>query len=145
MIIADTNVVSEFMRPRPDPAVLHWARSVGTDELHISVITVQEIQYGVESLPAGQRRAQLTRAWERMLDLFERRTLAFDNDSAQYTARILAQARSQGRPMSVLDAQIVGTCVAHGAALATRNTRDFTGVDGLRLIDPFATPSAGGR
>lgn len=137
MIIADTNVVSEFMRDVPDPRVLAWAQGVGADDLTLSVVTVEEIERGLGRLPDGRRRRDLESRWTKLLDAFADTIVTYDVPAARATARILAAGMGQGRPMSLADAQIAGTCLAHPAVLSTRNTKDFSHVEGLALVNPF--------
>lgn len=136
MIVADTNVVSEFMRDQPAPEVVSWAHTVHPRELAISVITMMEIEFGVGRLPEGRRRADLHSRWLRLNENFGEQFLPFDVAAARTTAELLADAERSGRPMGLADAQIAGTCVARGARLATRNTKDFQGIPGLSIIVP---------
>jgi predicted nucleic acid-binding protein len=140
VILADTNVVSEFMRDSPDDAVLAWAAAIGPNELTICVVTVEEIERGLLSLPAGRRRRDLEQRWAHLVDAFTDAIAAYDIESARATASIQVAARVAGRPMSLADAQIAGICLAGGYDLATRNGRDFSAVPGLRVINPF-TPT----
>ena len=137
MIVADTNVVSEFMKPAPDPVVLAWATDLAPVDLAICVVTVEEIERGLGLLPAGRRRIDLGERWTTLVDTFADAIMVYDLPAARRTASILVAAHSAGRPMSLADAQIAGICVAGGHVLATRNVRDFAGVDGLSLTNPF--------
>lgn len=137
MIIADTNIVSEFMKDTPDPSVLAWAHSVGAADLTISVVTVEEIDRGLGRLPKGRRRKDLERRWTRLLDAFADTIATYDVPAARATAPLLVASMDQGRPMSLADAQIAGTCLAHEATLATRNIKDFAHVGDLTLVNPF--------
>lgn len=137
MIIADTNVVSEFMRDAPNPLVLAWAETVSPTDLTICVVTVEEIERGLGLLPAGRRRRDLETRWTTLVDTFADAVAAYDLASARETASILVAAQAAGRPMSLADAQIAGICVAGGHELATRNVNDFTTTAGLSLINPF--------
>ncbi|MEA4944781.1 MAG: type II toxin-antitoxin system VapC family toxin [Propionicimonas sp.] len=138
MIIADTNVVSEFMRDAPDPTVLAWAQKLNPAALSICVVTVEKIERGLGRLPQGKRRRDLKARWKAHLDAFAETVEAYDLPAAQATARVLVQAESSGRPISHANAQIAGVCLAHGHDLATRNGRDFAQVCGLTVINPFA-------
>lgn len=137
MIIADTNVVSEFMRDDPDPVVLAWARTVAPADLSICVVTVEEIERGLGLLPAGRRRRELEGRWCDLVDTFADAVVVYDLAAAQETAAILVAAQAAGRPMSLADAQIAGICRSGGHELATRNIDDFAIVSGLALINPF--------
>lgn len=137
MIIADTNVVSEFMRDVPDPAVLAWAQSIDPSDLTICVVTVEEIERGLGRLPEGRRRRDLEQRWTRLLNSFAETIALYDVTAARRTAAILVAAQGSGRPMALADAQIAGICLASGSDLATRNVKDFSNVADLTLIDPF--------
>jgi len=137
VIIADTNIVSEFMKDAPDPNVLGWAQSVGAADLTISVVTVEEIDRGLGRLPKGRRRKDLERRWTKLLDAFADTIVTYDVPAARATARLLVDAMDHGRPMSLADAQIAGTCLAHAANLATRSIKDFARVSDLTLVNPF--------
>jgi len=138
MIILDTNVLSELMTQAPAPKVVNWVvnqRSLET--VFISTITVAEILYGVELLPAGKRRDKLEFEAQAMFsEDFAGRILSFDEESARAFSRIASQQRKRGTPMADFDAQIAAISQVHGAALATRNTDDFKGC-GVQLINPW--------
>ena len=138
MIIADTNVVSEFMRASPDPVVVEWATSVDASELTICVVTVEEIERALGRLPDGRRRHDLERRWSRLLQEYAESVVAYDLLAARNTAAILVAAEGDGRPMALADAQIAGICRAGRYELATRNVRDFSAIAGLTVINPFA-------
>ncbi len=137
MILADTNVVSEFMRDHPDEAVSAWAANLGAAELTICVITVEEIERGLGRLPDGKRRRALTQRWRTLVDDFDEAIVVYDVPAAREAADALVAAERTGRPLSLADAQIDGICLAGGYQLATRNVRDFETVAGLTLINPF--------
>lgn len=136
MTILNTNVVSELMRPAPDPAVSRWFHTQAADDAHITVITVAEILYGIEFIPHGKRRDALHAGAERMFGVvFSDRILAFAESSARAFSLIAAARRKRGRPMSELDAQIAAITRASNATLATRNISDFEGY-GVKLAIP---------
>lgn len=137
MIIADTNVVSEFMRDTPDQEVLAWAQDFGPADLTISVVTVEEIERGLGRLPEGRRRRDLEQRWSQLVDTFAEAVAVYDLPAARKTATILVAAEASGRPMSLADAQIAGICLAGGHQLATRNVSDFSNTAGLTLVNPF--------
>lgn len=143
MIIADTNVVSEFMRDTPQEAVLAWAQKIDPAELTICVVTVEEIERGLGRMPTGRRRLQLESRWHRLVDTFAETIAVYDLPAARETARILVAAQDSGQPMSLADAQIAGICLAGDAQLATRNVRDFADTDRLTIINPFQSGPAG--
>ncbi len=139
MIIADTNVVSEFMRDAPDPVVLEWAQSVDASDLTICVVTVEEVERGLGRLSHGRRRRDLEQRWSRLLDIYAESVAVYDLLAARETAAILVAAEGSGRPMALADAQIAGICLAGGYDLATRNVKDFSNTASLNVIDPFAS------
>lgn len=136
MIIADTNVLSEPLRPRPEPRVLKWLAEHRA-ELAISAITVGELLYGAHRLPSGDRRARLLVAIETLVRSGAGRVLAYDQISAEQYAVLRARLESIGRSVAVEDGMIAATCLAGGHELATRNVRDFAET-GVRIHDPWA-------
>ena len=137
MILLDTNVISEMMRPRPDPAVGRWLADRPPASVFISAITEAELRYGLALLPEGKRRSALTVVMEEMLaEDFRERIIAFDSSAAVAFVRIAADRRQAGRPISQPDAQIAATARSRGAALATRNVADFEGC-GIVIVNPW--------
>lgn len=135
MILLDTNVLSEFVKPRPDPRVVAWARrSAGA--LAIPTIAVAEMAFGIEKLSRGRRREALLDALRRLVTEFQDRSFEFDMEAAWVYARTMAAARQVGRPMSVPAAAIAAIAEVNGCALATRHAKDFASV-GLELVDPW--------
>lgn len=137
MILLDTNVVSELMRPAPDATVLAWFDGRPAATLHFSAVGEAELRTGVAILPAGKRRDRLLAAIDAMIaEDFAGRVLPFDSAAAKAFAPIAAARRAQGRPISQADGQIAAIARAAGAAVATRNTADFDGC-GVELVDPW--------
>lgn len=137
MIVLDTNVVSELMRPAPNPAVLAWVDAQPDRDLWLCSVAVSELLFGLARLPPGARRAQLTYAFEAMLtEDFSGRVLAFDLPAAVVYADLVAKRERDGQPVAMADAQIAATCLAYGAHLATRNVRHFEGL-GLAWVNPW--------
>jgi predicted nucleic acid-binding protein len=137
MITLDTNVISEIMRPEPNPAVLNWLDAQYRDELFISAIVKAEIEMGIAILDEGKRKQTLFKAAEFIFINFSNRYLAFDEKTASHYAAIIAFARKKGRPISVEDALIAATALQHSAPLATRNVTDFDFLINLELINPW--------
>jgi predicted nucleic acid-binding protein len=137
MIILDTNVVSELMRPAPDDRVRQWASGRRADELGTTAITVAEIGHGIERLPDGQRKAALLSAATDLFAAFGDLIKPFDALAAAWFGPVMVRRSGLGLPIEGFDAQIAAICRAHGAALATRNVKDFleTGVD---IVDPWS-------
>ena len=140
MILLDTNVVSELMRPRPDARVTAFLAARPLEELFLPSLVVAEIRYGLARLPDGQRREGLEDLFERLLrEGFGDRVLPFDASGATAYARARAARESAGRPIALADALIAGLALAHGAGLATRNVADFE-LLGLTLLNPWEQP-----
>lgn len=138
MIVLDTNVVSEAMRPEPTPEVVAWLNAQAAETLYLSSVTLAELLFGIGALPAGKRKDRLTSALERLLGLFPGRVLPFDQEAARLYAEMAVAARAAGRPMPMADGYIAATASAHGFAVATRNVTDFSDT-GLEPIDPWAS------
>ncbi len=137
MIILDTNVLSEALKPAPSGIVLRWLAVQVPTAVFTTTITLAEILYGVETLPPGRRRARLLAAVEKMFaDEFEGRILPFDEDAARAFAVIVAARDRAGRPISQFDAMIAAVAQSHRAAVATRNAADFDHC-GIPVIDPW--------
>lgn len=138
MIILDTNVLSELMRPKPSPRVTAWVGKQPATEIFTTTISEAEIFYGIELLSKSKRREELLAAAEAMFgeDLADR-VFAFDSDAARIFSRIAAHRRALGRPIAHADAQIAAIAQARGARLATRNVADFADCD-IDLIDPWS-------
>jgi toxin FitB len=137
MIVLDTNVLSELMRPRPSDVVVAWFGTRPANGIYLTSITLAEILYGIALLPAGKRRAAILSASQATFRDFEGRILAFDAGAASAYTDIAADRRRAGRPIATLDAQIAAIARSSGATLATRNTFDFEDC-GVKLVDPFA-------
>jgi toxin FitB len=140
MILLDTNVVSEWMKASPDPAVIAWLDCQRPAHLHLSAVVVAEIETGIALLPDGRKRERLRLAADTVLAAFQGRCLPLDCAAAPFYADTLARSRRLGRPMSVEDAQIAAIARAKGLHLATRNGADFDFLDDLTLIDPWLGP-----
>lgn len=138
MILLDTNVVSELMRQAPEPKVLKWLDEQPAADVWLSAVTVGEIRLGIALLPDGKRKERLAGLAEAMVqEDFSDRCLAYDMLAATEYATIVATRTRLGRPISVEDAQIAAIARSAGLTLATRNTRDFAGIDDLALVNPW--------
>lgn len=138
MIILDTNIVSEILRPAPTPAVEAWLADQDGVSVYFTAVGEAEIRRGVAILAASRRRAALAKAIDDILDIdFQGRILPFDSAAARAYAVIGAERRARGRPISQFDCQIAAIARVHGASVATRNTGDFEGC-GIPLIDPWS-------
>lgn len=138
MILLDTNVLSELMRPDPDSGVVKWIDALPDDDIWISAVTVGEIRLGLALLPEGRRRQTLTGLAEAMLqEEFFEKCLPFDYQAADVYAQIVSSRSRQGRPITVEDAQIAAIALSADLELATRNIKDFLGIDALKLVNPW--------
>ena len=137
-VLLDTNVVSELLRPSPNPAVEGWVAERPAAELYFSAVGEAELRYGVAMLPTGQRKDALAAAIEGILrEDFEGRILPFDSDAARAYANIAAAHRAAGRTVAPADCQIAAIARSQGMSVATRNVRDFRDI-GIEIIDPWA-------
>jgi len=137
MIILDTNVVSELMRPAPEARVLRWFASQTAEDLHVTAVTMAEILHWIELISTSRRRDVVRAGAEKMFgDVFGDRVLTFEDRAARAFSQIASARRRQGKPMSEFDAQIAAITRVHGATLATRNPYVFEGC-GVRLVNPW--------
>jgi len=137
MILLDTNVVSEAMRPSPAPEVIRWLDALPESDVWISAVTAAEIRLGIALLPEGKRRTTLFEMAEQMFqEDFSGQCLPFDCEAARDYALIVAERTRRGRPISVEDGQIAAIARIGGLTLATRNIKDFSGINELKLVDP---------
>jgi predicted nucleic acid-binding protein len=138
MIVLDTNVLSEVLRPTPTARVLAWLTEQPRSSVFTTTVTQGEILYGIRLLPDGKRRRGL---WEAALAIFDEefaeRLLNFDSDAASAYADIGASRRAAGRPISQFDAMIAAMTRSRGASLATHNVKAFEGC-GIDAVDPWS-------
>lgn len=137
MIILDTNVLSELMRPAPAPPVLHWIMARPATSLFVTTLTEAEILYGLRLLADGRRRSGLEAAAAALFTIdFAGRVLPFDSAAAQSYAPIAAGRKEAGRPVAQIDAQIAAIAHSRDAAVATRNVTDFEGC-AIQVVNPW--------
>ncbi len=137
MILVDTNIISELMKPRPSQTVVEWFDNTDPVTVFVSTVTIGEIIYGLNLLPQGKRRQQLTKAFQAVIaEAFSQRIVSFDEAAALIYGELMAQRQKMGRPMAIGDGQIAAIASARGYILATRNVRDFEDC-GLTLVNPF--------
>lgn len=136
MILLDTNVVSEAMKPEPAPAVRGWLDEQVAETLYLSSVTIAELMFGIGALPAGRRRDRLTAALDGVLELFADRILPFDTKAARRYADLAVRARSAGRGFPTPDGYIAAIAASHDFAVASRDASAF-GAAGLTVIDPW--------
>jgi len=135
--LLDTNVVSEGMRPRPDPGVASWLAEADEDRVYLSVVTLAELRYGIERLADGRRRRRLEEWLEREVPLrFEGRVLPVSATVGDAWGRLLARSEAIGRRLGVMDAFIAATAVIHDLAVVTRDKAAF-GHWVKEVVDPW--------
>lgn len=135
--LLDTNVISETVRPRPEPRVLGWMRDQAPRDLFLSAVTLGELVRGTVKLPDPSR-SQRYRHWIRhdLARQFDGRVLAFDEPAAIRWGEIMGAGDRSGEPRPALDAQIAAIAGQYGLTLATRNIKDFQGM-GVPLLNPW--------
>jgi toxin FitB len=137
LILLDTCVVSEPLKPRPEAKVLNWLDDQAAESLYLSTISLAELLAGVATLPPGKRRSGLSEELSRVIDqLFAGRVLAFDHAAAIQLPGIVTAARKRGFTISFADVQIAAIAAAHRFAVATRDTGPFLAT-GIPVIDPW--------
>lgn len=136
--LIDTNVLSELMRQTPATQVLDWFTAQAPGQLYTSVITYAEILAGIALLPAGKRRDAMARAASQIFEEdFAGRCLDFSGLAVGRYAMVRAQRQLAGRPIDTADAQIAAIALAANLKLVTRNTKDFSDIDGLTVVNPW--------
>ena len=138
MIVLDTNVIAELMKPAPSTVVRAWVSSQSSMSLFTTAVNVAEILYGIERLPQGRRKRQLRELVGDVFSAFDDKVLAFDHEAARAYASLVDRRSRLGRPVEGFDAQIAAICAVHGATLATRNLKDFVDT-GISAVDPWST------
>ncbi len=136
--LLDTNVVSEWTKPRPDPGVAQWLAQVDEEQVYLSVVTFAELRHGIDRLAAGARKRRLDE-WLRMelpLRFGEERILLIDGAIADEWGRTIARSEARGRAMSAMDAMLAATAIVHTLTLVTRNESHFVGAVGS-ILNPW--------
>ncbi len=136
MIILDSNVVSEIMRPQPETRVIAWLDRQPRQSVWVTTITILEVRFGLLTMPAGKRRDAYTQGFENILDRLDRRIASFDLEAAQHASDLMASRKLKGIPREDRDTMIAGIVLANHATLATRNTSHFDDLSSP-LINPW--------
>ena len=136
MIVLDTNVVSEAMKPEPDEVVMAWLNDQAAETLYLSSVTLAEMLFGIRSLPAGKRKNLLDRALTELLELFKDRILSFDTDAARHYADLEVTAKNGGRAFPTPDGYIAAVAASRGFIVASRDTSPFEAA-GVTVINPW--------
>ena len=138
--LLDTNVVSEWVKARPDPNVVAWLAEVDEDRVFLSVVSFAEIRHGIDLMPLGHRRERLeTWLTEDLAVRFEDRILSIDQHVAEGWGRVMARGNKMGLTLGSMDAFFAATVEAHGLTLVTRNVRDFRPI-GIPILNPWEVP-----
>ena len=136
--LLDTTVVSKWMKPLPDPSVIRWLAEVDEDRVYLSVMTLADLRYGTERLPAGARRSRLETWLREELPLrFESRLLIIEATIAGAWGSVMSRCSAVGRPIGAMDALFAATAQVHALTLVTRNVSDFT-ASGIFLFNPWS-------
>ena len=139
MYLIDTNVISELTKPAPSAAVLGWFANTPVQHIYISSVTLCEMQLGLALLPTGKRKRALTMATDALIqEDFAQRCLSLDARCAPLYGALAARQQQNGAPWSAEDAMIAAIALANQFTLVTRNTKDFEGMDGLVLLNPWS-------
>jgi predicted nucleic acid-binding protein len=136
MIVLDTNVISEIQGRRHSETILRWLDGYDSEVVFLTAIAMAEIHFGIALLEPGTRRDGLHQTFARIENEFSGRILSFSPNVAARYGALSARRQKEGRPMETKDAMIAAICLSHDATLATRNTKDFEGLD-LKLVNPF--------
>lgn len=137
MIVLDTNVVSEMGKPKPEPKILDWLKRQHLPDVYLCGPVIMELSFGAENFLRRTGSDRYMKALHINVDgRFKGRIISFDGDTPQVAGKVRAAREGIGRPINVQDAMIAAICLVHSATLATRNTRDFEGLD-LKLVNPF--------
>lgn len=135
--LLDTNAVSEWVKPRPNPGLIRWMEFADEDRVFLSVISLAELRYGVERMPVGPRRSRLEQWLRDELPLrFEGRILSIDNNIAEAWGRTVSRSEALGRPMGAMDSFLSATAEVHRLMLVTRNVSDFPMLKAV--VNPWA-------
>jgi len=136
MTLLDTNVLSALMRQTPDSQVIAWLDGQPRTSVWTTSVTILEVRFGLQIMPAGKRKSLLMQAFETLLDKIGRRVAPFDAPAAQQAGDLMAIRQKKGRPGDLRDTMIAGIALAHHAVLATRNTAHFEDVS-VSLVNPW--------
>ncbi len=136
MILLDTNVVFETMKPEPDPAVRNWLDEQAAETLYLSSLSIAELMFGIGALPKGERRVKLKAVLDGVLTLFADRILPFDTNAARCYAVLAVKARAAGRGFPAPDGYIAAIAASRDFAVASRDSSPFMAA-GLTVIDPW--------
>ena len=136
MILLDTNVVSEAMKPESHPAVRAWLNDQAAETLYLSSVTLAELLFGIAALPAGKRKDKLAQTLDGLMGLFRDRVLPFDVDAARHYAELAVTAKTGGRGFPTPDGYIAAIAASRRFVVASRDTAPFE-ASGVSVINPW--------
>ena len=136
MIVLDTNVVSEAMKPEPYQAVRAWLNDQAVETLYLSSVTLAELLFRIAALPAGKRKDKLAQTLDGLMGMFRDRVLPFDTDAARRYAELAVMAKTRGRGFSTLDGYVAAIAASRGFIVASRDTAPFEAT-GVSVINPW--------
>jgi predicted nucleic acid-binding protein len=136
MIVLDTNVVSEAMKPEPDPAVRAWLNDQAAQTLYLSSVTLAELLFGIRALPSGKRKDRLAQTLDGLMGLFRDRVLSFDIDAARHYAELAVTAKVAGRGFPTPDGYIAAIAASRGFIVASRDTAPYEAAS-VTVINPW--------
>ena len=136
MIVLDTNIVSEAMKPEPHPAVRAWLNNQTAETLYLSSVTLAELLFGIGALPTGKRKDMLAQALDGLMRLFKDRVLPFDTDAARRYAELAVTARVAGRGFPTPDGYIAAIAASHGFIVASRDTAPYEAA-GIPIVNAW--------
>ena len=137
MIVLDTNVVSEAMKPSPDAAVQAWLNEQTAETLYLTSVTLAELMFGIAALPAGKRKSFLTQTLDGLVGLFRGRILPFDTDAARHYDQLATTAKKAGRGFPTPDGYIAAIAASRHFEVASRDTSPFEAA-GVRVTNPWS-------
>ena len=136
MIVLDTNIVSEAMKPEPKLAVKAWLNDQAAETLYLTSVTLAELWFGIAALPAGKRKDMLAQALDSVLNLFSNRILPFDANAARHYAELAVTARNRGRGFPTPDGYIAAIAASQNFIVASRDTSPYEAA-GISVINPW--------
>jgi toxin FitB len=136
MIVLDTNVVSEAMKPEPHPSVRAWLNDQAAETLYLSSVTLAELLFGIAALPAGQRKDRLAQTLDGLMGLFRDRVLSFDLEAARHYAELAVTAKTRGRGFPTPDGYLAAIAASRGFIVASRDTAPYEAA-GVSVINPW--------
>jgi predicted nucleic acid-binding protein len=138
MIVLDTNIVSEAMKPKPHPVVMAWLNEQVAETLYLSSVTLAELLFGIAALPIGRRKDMLTQAVDGLMEIFRDRVLPFDTAAARRYAELAVTAKNCGRGFPTPDGYIAAIAAARDYTVASRDTSPYEAA-GVPVINPWKT------